>query len=102
MKKVESRKRVKGVKTRAHLLQTALKLFAEKGFEATTMREIAKNADLSLGASYHHFRGKDELVLAFYQSTADEARDENPKLMQASKRFEVRFHSILDFKLKQL
>lgn len=57
----------KGEATRQHVLESALKLFRRRGFERTTMRDIAEAAGLSLGAAYHYFRSKDELVLAYYE-----------------------------------
>lgn len=57
----------KGEATRQHVFESALKLFRRRGFERTTMRDIAAAAGLSLGAAYHHFRSKDELVLAYYE-----------------------------------
>ena len=57
----------KGEATRQHVLETALKLFRRRGFERTTMRDIAERAGLSLGAAYHYFRSKDELVVAYYE-----------------------------------
>ncbi len=53
--------------TRRHLLACALALFGERGVEATTMRDIARAAGLSLGAAYYHFPSKEALVLAFYE-----------------------------------
>ena len=66
------------------------------------MRDIAKKSDMSLGASYYHFRSKDDLVLAFYQTTADQARLDNQKLIAQSKRFQKRLESILEYKINQL
>jgi AcrR family transcriptional regulator len=60
-------KPTKGEVTRQHVFESALKLFRRRGFERTTMRDIAEAAGLSLGAAYHHFRSKDELVLAYYE-----------------------------------
>ncbi|HUQ07241.1 MAG TPA: TetR family transcriptional regulator [Kofleriaceae bacterium] len=62
--------------TRQHVLDTALALFRKKGFEATTMRDIAKDAGLALGAAYYHFPSKDALLFAFYDANqaATEAR----------------------------
>jgi AcrR family transcriptional regulator len=57
----------KGEATRQHVLETALKLFRRRGFERTTMREIAEGAGLSLGAAYHYFHSKDELVVTYYE-----------------------------------
>jgi len=53
--------------TRRHLLERALVLFRERGVEATTMRDIAKAAGLSLGAAYYYFPSKEALVFAFYE-----------------------------------
>ncbi len=55
--------------TRRHLLDTALALFQARGVEATTMRDIARGAGLSLGAAYYHFPSKDALIFAYYADT---------------------------------
>ncbi|MDB4960067.1 MAG: transcriptional regulator, TetR family [Myxococcales bacterium] len=52
--------------TRKHLLERALKLFQQRGVEATTMRDIAKAAGMSLGAAYYYFPSKEALVFAYY------------------------------------
>ncbi len=53
--------------TRKRLLDRALKLFQRKGVEATTMRDIAKAAGMSLGAAYYYFPSKEALVFAYYE-----------------------------------
>ena len=53
--------------TRRLLLERAQQLFQERGVDATTMRDIAKAAGLSLGAAYYHFPSKEALVFAFYE-----------------------------------
>ncbi len=53
--------------TRKRLLERALKLFQKKGVEATTMRDIAKAAGMSLGAAYYYFPSKEALVFAYYE-----------------------------------
>lgn len=62
----------KGERTREHILDTALGLFIEQGYDATTMREIAAAAECSLGLTYRYFARKEDLVLALYQRTANE------------------------------
>jgi AcrR family transcriptional regulator len=51
------------------ILNAALDLFLERGYEATTMRAIAERAGVSLGSSYHYFPSKEHLVLEFYRHT---------------------------------
>jgi AcrR family transcriptional regulator len=52
--------------TRSHILDTALTLFRERGFEDTTIRDIARSANLSLGAAYYYFNSKEAIVGAYY------------------------------------
>lgn len=58
--------------TRAHLLASALALFQERGVEATTMRDIAEAAGMSLGAAYYYFPSKEALVFAYYEDNQAE------------------------------
>lgn len=58
--------------TRRHLLERALELFRDRGVEATTMRDIARAAGLSLGAAYYYFPSKEALVFAFYEANQAE------------------------------
>lgn len=48
--------------TRQRIERAALALFAAKGFNATTTRDIAAEVGISEGAIYRHFKGKDELA----------------------------------------
>jgi AcrR family transcriptional regulator len=47
---------------RVQILEVALKLFAEKGVEGTTIKQIAEGADISAGLLYHYFKGKADLL----------------------------------------
>ena len=64
--------RPKGDQTRALILNTALAMFRERGYEQTTMRAIAQQAGVSLGNAYYYFRSKEHLIQAFYQSLHDD------------------------------
>ena len=52
----------KGSKTKEKILKTALKLFAAKGYKATTVRDIAGAVGIKQGALYNHFKNKDEIL----------------------------------------
>ena len=59
-------------RTRDAIVDAALELFRENGFERTTMRAIADRAGVSVGNAYYYFSSKDELVQGFYdQLVAD-------------------------------
>jgi len=51
----------KGERTRQSILQSAYMLFLEKGYAATSMREIAERTGLALGGIYNHFENKDAI-----------------------------------------
>src|SRR5262249_55873456 len=61
--------------TRRRIYESALKLFREKGFEQTTMRDIAAKAGVALGAAYYYFSSKEAIVLAFYQEMQESSHD---------------------------
>jgi AcrR family transcriptional regulator len=48
------------------LLAVATRLFAEKGFEATSVQEIVESAGVTKGAMYHYFASKDDLLFEIY------------------------------------
>jgi AcrR family transcriptional regulator len=65
----------KARRTRERILEAALALFAEKGYEATTMRDVAREAGASLGLAYRYFASKEEFALALYMRLAEESED---------------------------
>lgn len=50
--------------TRAKIIESAIKLFSTRGFNAASVEDICKEAGISKGAFYHHFKSKQELFLA--------------------------------------
>ena len=50
--------------TKTNIINTAIKLFAEKGFSDTSMSQIANNADVGKGTIYWHFDSKEDLFLS--------------------------------------
>ena len=52
----------KGSKTKEKILKHALKLFATKGYKATTVRDIAGAVGIKQSALYNHFKNKDEIL----------------------------------------
>src|SRR5918995_4058420 len=58
-------------RTRERILEAALALFADRGYEATTMRDVAREAGASLGLAYRYFASKEEFALALYMGLAE-------------------------------
>ncbi|KAA2266094.1 TetR/AcrR family transcriptional regulator [Solihabitans fulvus] len=51
-----------GAETRAEILRVALRLFSEKGYEATSTKDLADALGLTKSSLYYHFRNKEEIV----------------------------------------
>ena len=69
--KKKETKTVKGDQTKALILETALEMFRERGYDNTTMRAVAQKAGVSLGNAYYYFHSKEYLIQAFYQRLHD-------------------------------
>ncbi|GAA5054400.1 TetR family transcriptional regulator KstR2 [Thermocatellispora tengchongensis] len=57
---------------RDHLVKLAAEIFARKGFQATTVREIANEAGILSGSLYHHFDSKETIVDEVLSSFLDD------------------------------
>jgi AcrR family transcriptional regulator len=55
-----------GASTRERILDVALDLFTDQGFDGTSMREIAERLHISKPAIYHHFASKEEILMALH------------------------------------
>ena len=50
------------VDSRQEILRTAARLFQQRGYDATSMNDVAASLKLSKGGLYHHFQSKDEIL----------------------------------------
>jgi AcrR family transcriptional regulator len=64
-----------GLAARQRLYETAIRLIGERGFEHTTLRDVADSADVSVGLLYRYFPSKHAVLLALYDElSADQDR----------------------------
>ena len=96
---LQSGDRVKDKKTAA-ILEAALALFRQHGFASTTMRDIAKEADVALGAAYYYFDSKDALVTAFYVRASRELTPLAEAALVKTKTLEERLRALLRVKFE--
>lgn len=64
------------------LLDSAARLFANRGYAATSMREIAVEANMLAGSVYYHFSSKEELLVAVYNAGVKELEAATAEAMQ--------------------
>ena len=86
--------------TDALILRTALGLFRSRGFEITTMRDIARAANVATGAAYYYFPSKEAIVSAYYDQVqrlhAEKVREEWKGNSTLRARLGILLHSKLD------
>jgi len=90
----------KGELTRNTILESALQLFRDKGFDATTMRDIAAQAGLALGAAYYYFDSKDAIVMGFYERAQEQMAPLVEESLANAKGLHDRLHVIIQVKLE--
>ena len=95
--KVVSRK---SEETRSRILEAALALFRQRGFGSTTMRDIAKEAGVALGAAYYYFASKDALVTAFYERSQQELAPLAEEALAKTKTLEERLRAVIKVKFE--
>ena len=90
----------KGEQTRALILDTALELFRERGYEETTMRAIAERAGVALGGAYYYFRSKEELIQGFYRQTHLEHLEASAPVLASETALKARLLGVMRAKLQ--
>lgn len=87
-------------RTRAVIVETALRSFRERGYDATTIRLIAAEAGVSVGTTNYHFASKNELVQEFYLEVQlghqAAARSRLDGIRDLRERLSIVFHTGLD------
>jgi AcrR family transcriptional regulator len=81
--------------TRARIQQLALELFAEQGYEGTSLREIAERLGVTKAALYYHFKSKEDIVDSFTEDYFDQI-DELIAWGQEQPRSPETAHELLD------
>jgi AcrR family transcriptional regulator len=85
----------KGEQTRQLVVDTALRLFRERGYEATTMRTIAAEAGLSVGNAYYYYPSKQHLVQEYYDQSQELHDAASRPVLERETDFEARLHGVL-------
>src|SRR5678815_1209507 len=95
----EIKARTKSEETRDRILKAALEMCHDRGFDSTTMREIAGSAGVAIGAAYYYFDSKDAIVLAFYDQAQRDMEARLEEVLAGSRDLAVRIRGILEVKL---
>jgi AcrR family transcriptional regulator len=88
--------------TRHKIYGAALELFREKGFEPTTMRDIAAKAGVALGGAYYYYSSKDAIVLDFYRQMQEGSNDVILETLTRHKKLRDRIGCVIEKRLELL
>jgi AcrR family transcriptional regulator len=91
-----------GTDRRAEILAVAAKRFAQFGFEATTVRQIADDLNLLSGSLYHHFATKDEMLHEVVRGAVSQMRDNTLRIARAPVDAEHRLVALILLDLGEL
>ncbi|MCK8677833.1 MULTISPECIES: TetR/AcrR family transcriptional regulator [Streptomyces] len=87
--------------TRQRIQDVALELFAEQGYEKTSLREIAERLDVTKAALYYHFKTKEDIVISLFADLGrpvDELiawAEEQPRTLATKQEILRRYHVAL-------
>ena len=92
----------KSEQTRDLIAKTALRLFRERGYEATTMRAIATEAGVSVGNAYYYFGSKEELIQLYYEHSQEDHTEACQRILASEREFRARLLGVLRARIETL
>ena len=90
----------KAEETAGRILDSALELFRQQGFDATTMRDIAVRASVATGAAYYYYPAKDAIVTDFYRRSCEEMQPKIDAALAGVKGLEDRLRRLIAVKFE--
>ena len=90
----------KAEETGQRILDSALALFREEGFDTATMRDIAVKAGVATGAAYYYYPSKEAIVLDFYQRSCAEMQPKIEAALGPCRGLEARLRELIRVKLE--
>jgi AcrR family transcriptional regulator len=90
----------KAEETGQRILDAALALFRQEGFDSATMREIAQKAGVATGAAYYYYPSKDAIVLDFYRRSEAEMQPKIAAALEPLTTLESRLRELIRVKLE--
>lgn len=91
------RRRSTGIRTRAEIISTAERHFAERGFEATRLEDIANDVGIRRAGIFYYFRDKQELYAAVLDAVFGEWTDAMPVQGSPAQRLEASLVGWIDY-----
>jgi len=84
------------------IFESAMSLFRKKGFDATTIRDIASHAGVALGSTHYTFGSKEELVVHFFKTLLISQQKRGEEIIAETRSFSIRINKYFEFIFNQL
>src|SRR5262245_51670089 len=82
------------------ILRTAARLFQQRGYDATSMNDVAAALKLSKGGLYHHFQSKDEMLFHIMNHALDITGERVVKAVRGIQNPEERLRALIKFHIE--
>lgn len=82
------------------ILNSAIKVFSKKGFEAARMEDIAKTAKLSVGGVYWYYKSKEEIIIAIMEQLIDKDVKDLRALLEADGTVRARLETYIGLSIE--
>jgi AcrR family transcriptional regulator len=89
----------KAEETGLRILDSALALFRQEGFDNTTMRDVARKAGVATGAAYYYYASKDAIVMDFYRRSCADMQPKIELALEKAANLETRLRELISVKL---
>lgn len=89
----------KAEETGQKILDAALELFREQGFDQATMRDIAAKAGVATGAAYYYYASKEAIVMAFYERAWREMQPSIEGAVAVARGLEAKLRALIRAKI---
>jgi AcrR family transcriptional regulator len=89
----------KAEETTSRILDCALELFREEGFDGATMRGIATKAEVATGAAYYYYPTKEAIVMDFYRRSCTQIQPKIEAALEGASGLESRLRELIRVKL---
>lgn len=87
---------------KAKLIDTARKLFLEKGFDGLKMQELADRAEMNKGLLHYYFKSKEVLFKAIFDEAITSIFEGASEILTSDKGLEIKLHALIDLYFDKL
>ena len=92
-----NRRERKKEETKNNIISCAVSYFREKGFQETSMEEIAVGADVSKGTLYNYFSDKESILVAYFQLYIKNSSSDLKASIKETKGIDAKLYRLMDF-----